>query len=142
MALLLSKSNKREIRFDMYAKILGLIWMLLGVLWVLKPGTLKNRFQRKLTRKIKFIVYGSVLVFGFFLIASIVKIDGIYGKIIGIAGLLISIKVIMLITSKTTEMMFEWISNRSLLFFRVWGAVLLGMGIVLVLNDITICGMK
>jgi multisubunit Na+/H+ antiporter MnhB subunit len=115
----------------MFAKVLGIIWILLGILWALKPDMLKRRLQKKMNRKMRRVVFGFILVFGFLLIGSVLKTPGILAKIVGVIGMVIAIRGIMLLTSKTSEKVFEWWGERPLVFFRVWGVVVFATGVML-----------
>jgi len=112
----------------MLAKILGILWIGLGLLWLLKPAALKNRLQRKMNRKMRFVVYGFILVFGFLMIGSVIKTPGLLSKAIGVIGMIVAIRAIMLITSKTSEKVFEWWGNRPLGFYRIWALCMLIIG--------------
>ncbi len=116
----------------MIAKILGVIWVVLGILWVAKPQVLRGRLSKKMTRRVKWIVFAFILVFGLSLIGSIIKAQGIFLKIVGLTGLIIVIKVILIITSKTSEKILEWWQGRPLLFFRIWGLFIFAIGAILI----------
>ncbi|MBU0571584.1 MAG: hypothetical protein KKG95_04495 [Candidatus Omnitrophica bacterium] len=113
----------------MIAKIVGSFWIIFGALWLTKPEILRNRLKRKMTRKARRIVFGFVIVFGLMLAGSVLKAPGILAKMIGIIGLIITIRAIMLLTSKTSEKVLEWWANKPLMFFRIWGAVVLLLGL-------------
>ncbi len=115
----------------MLAKILGFIWIIVGTIWTAKPAMLKNRLQRKMGRRMRRIVFAFLLVFSFVLIGSAIKAPGILAKIVGIIGMLLAIKVMIMITSKASDKIFEWLSERSLVYFRVWGLFVLATGIML-----------
>jgi len=115
----------------MLTKILGIIWIVSGLFWALKPDMLKNRLTRKMGRKMRWVVYGFIIVFGFLIIGSAVKAPGILPKIVGLAAMLATVKIIILITSRTTEKITEWWSAKPVIFFRIWGLLLLTMGIML-----------
>ena len=114
------------------AKILGIIWIALGLLWSAKPQLLRNRLMRKMNRKMRWTVYGFMLMFIFLLIGSIIKAQGLLPKIIGLIGMIIVVKGILLITSKTSEKMSGWWAKRPLVFFRVCGIIILIVGILLI----------
>lgn len=115
----------------MLAKILGFIWIALGLLWAAKPAILKNRLQRKMGRRMRRVVFGFLLVFSFLLIGSVIKAPGILAKIVAIIGMVFAIKVIMLITSKVSDKTFEWWGERPLVYFRIWGLFVLATGLLL-----------
>ncbi|MFC1480195.1 hypothetical protein ACFL5Y_01960 [Candidatus Omnitrophota bacterium] len=115
----------------MLSKILGVIWIFLGVAWLVKPEMLKNRLKKKMSRRMRMVVNVFILVFGFLLIGSVIKTPGFITKVIGIIGLILTIKAIMLITSKTSEKVFEWWASRPIIFFRGWALFVLITGLML-----------
>ena len=84
-----------------------------------------------MSKKVRWIVYGFVLVFGFLLIGSAFKTPGILGKIVVIVGMVLAIKAILLITSKTSDKIFEWWSNKPVIVFRIWAGIIFIFGIFL-----------
>ena len=117
----------------MLSKILGYIWIILGMWWVIRPESLKRRLARKMSRRVRWTVFAFVIVFAFLMIGSVIRASGIAAKIIGIVGLVIAIKAIMLITSKTSEKVLAWWAGRPVGFLRAWAAFILTMGIMLVM---------
>lgn len=112
----------------MLTKIIGFIWVLMGIVWVIRPGMLKNRLQKKMGRKARWVVYGFIIVFGFLMIGSVLKAPGIAAKVVGVAGMALTIKAIMLLTSKTSEKFVSWWSQRPELFFRMLALVFFALG--------------
>lgn len=117
----------------MLAKIIGTIWVVLGLLWLVKPESLKYRLKKKLSRKLRRVVFAFILVFGLLIIGSVLKAPGILAKIVGIIGIFIAVKAVLLLTSKTQEKLFDWWAERPIIFFRIWAAFVLATGIMLVL---------
>jgi hypothetical protein len=118
----------------MLAKILGILTILIGLLWLVKPEILKNRLKKKMGRKLKFTVYGFVIVFGFLVAGSVFRAPGLLPKILAIIGLFIAIKGILLITSRASDKMIEWIAAKPLGVFRVWAVFVVGTGIMLLVS--------
>ncbi|GEM_PF-1247413 len=116
----------------MLARILGIIWIGLGLLWLFKPESLKNRLQRKMNRRIMFVVYGFLLVFGFLMTGSVIKTPGLVPKVIGVLGMVLAIRAIILITSKTSEKIFEWWGNRPPGFYRTCALFMLIIGTMMI----------
>ena len=115
----------------MLSKILGVIWMLFGAIWLVKPQILKNHMKKKMNRRMRGVVYGFILVFGFLLIGSVIKSPGFLSKVVGIVGAVIAIKAILLITSKTSEKIFDWEREKPLIYFRMWALAVLAVGLML-----------
>lgn len=115
----------------MLSKIAGIIWIVFGLLWLARPEVLKNRLKKKMNRRMKKIVYGFILMFGFLLIGSVIKAPGLLPKVIGIIGAIIAIRAIMAITSTASEKMLDRLGDRSIKFFRVWAVSVLVIGVIL-----------
>jgi threonine/homoserine/homoserine lactone efflux protein len=116
----------------MISKIIGIIWILLGILWLAKPDLLRNRLKKKMSRKMRRIVSGVVIVLGLFLIGGIITSPGLLVKIIGIIGVIVIIKAVLVLTSKTSEKALEWLADRPLFIFRIWAGIVLLAGAALV----------
>ena len=117
----------------MLAKILGVIWILAGLFWVVRLDCLKGWLKNRTNKRIRLIRLGIVLVAGIMLIGSVFRVPGILPKLVLIIGLVISIKAIKLITSKASEGMTGWWEDRSLIFFRLWAVCVLGIGVMVFL---------
>lgn len=117
----------------MLSKILGVIWIILGLLWVIRPDILKRRLQKKMNRRMRRIVFVFIIMFGFLLIGSVLKAPGLIAKIVGIAGMVVAIKGIVLLTNRTNEKVFQWWSERPIVYFRIWGGFVLATGVLLML---------
>ena len=115
----------------MLAKILAVLWILFGTIWMFNPLSLKNWLQKKMTRRMWRVVFFFLLVFGVVMIGSVLKSPGLMSKVVAVIGLVVSIKAIMFITSKTGEKFVEWLDQRSVLFFRVFAGVIVAVGVML-----------
>ena len=118
----------------MLAKIVSVILMIAGLLGLLNPGAFKNRLRRKMNFTMRLIVYAFILVFAMLILGSVLRAEGTAAKMAGIVGLIVTIKVIMLITSKSSEKLSLWLEGRSLKFFRIWAAIVFVMGAMLFLS--------
>jgi hypothetical protein len=118
----------------MLSKVLGIATVLIGLLWLAKPQILQNRLKRKMGRKLRFAVFGFIVAFGFLIVGSAFRAPGLLPKIVGIIGLVIAIKGILVITSKASEKMLEWLGERPLSFFRIWATVVVATGVMLFLT--------
>ena len=105
---------------------------MLGLFWLIKPENLQNRLKKKMSRRVRRIVYGFVLVFAFLMIGSAFRAPGFLSKIVAIIGMIIVIKVIMMITSKTSEKVFGWWADRPVVVFRAWALAVLAAGVFMV----------
>ena len=115
-----------------FYKLLGSLWILLGLLWLLKPEALRNRLKKKMSRKIRWIAYGFIVMFGLSLAGGIVRAQGFLPKIIGLIGIIVTIKGILLLMSKTSEKISSWWAEKPIIFFRMWALFILAAGLMLI----------
>ncbi len=66
----------------MLIRILGYIWIIAGILFLIKPQILKNKLQRKSLRKMKKYFIFLALFLGIVLISVGIKFEGGLAKII------------------------------------------------------------
>ena len=115
------------------AKILGFIWIILGLLWLIKPQALKNRIKRKMNRKMRWTIYGFLIIFGILMVGSVIKAPGLLPKIVGVVGLILVIKGILLLLSKASDKLWNWWAEQPLVIFRLQALCILAVGIMLIL---------
>ncbi|MFC1698838.1 hypothetical protein ACFL1I_02620 [Candidatus Omnitrophota bacterium] len=118
----------------MLAKILGTLWIILGLLWLIKPEMLKRRLIKKTNRKIKWAVYGFTLMLVFSLLGVVFKAQGAWLKVIGLIGIFALVRIILQFSGRTSQKIAEWGSKQSLLIFRIWALIILITGICLILT--------
>ena len=115
----------------MISKIVAIVWIISGMICLFKPQILKNRLTKKMNRKFKFIMFGFMLFLGLSLIGSVFSTPGFIAKIILVLGLILAIKAIIFVTSKTSDKLLDWLSKKPILSFRIWALVVLSTGIIL-----------
>jgi len=116
----------------MLSKVIGLIWLIMGIIWLFKPGSLKSRLTRKMSRKLKWVTFGFMFLFGILILGSVFKTPGILPKIVGLAGLIITVKGILFLTAKTSEKLTAWWKEKPLFIFRIWGFLMGLIGLALI----------
>lgn len=116
----------------MLSNIIGVLWIIGGLYWTIRPESLKKRLERKINKRMRRFLFGILIVMGLTVTGSVMKMPGIPPKIIAIIGLVMAIKGIMLLTSRTSEKLFEWWAHRPVSFFRIQGIVILLIGVALV----------
>jgi len=114
------------------ARIIGVIWVILGLLWLIKPEALKNRLKRKIGRRMKWTIYGFLIVFGVIIMGSVLKSPGVPAKVVGIIGAILAIKGILLFFSKASDGLWQWWAGRPLIYFRLQALLILAVGIFLI----------
>ena len=114
--------------------LLGILWIVIGFLWMVRPQHLRSRLQRKMTRRVRWIIFGFLLTFGCIMIGSVIRAPGLLMKVVGVVGLVITAKAILLVTSKASRKILDWWTAKPLRYFRIWGAVVFITGVLLVLG--------
>jgi len=119
---------------DIAIETFGQINLVAPFAGIIKDGLMlsTDRTTGKVNRKMRRLLFGSLILMGLSVTASVMKMPGIPPKIIAIIGLVMAIKGIMLLTSKTSEKLFEWWAARPVSFFRMQGVVILLIGLALV----------
>ena len=118
----------------MIANIIGIIWVVLGLLWTIKPKMLRNRLIKKMNRKMRWTIFGVIFMLVFSLLGAVIKSQGLWGKIAGLIGIFILIRVILFFTSQASKKVSDFWSKKPILYFRIWGIVALVSGILLILT--------
>ena len=114
------------------AKILGIIWILAGIIWLIRPDILKNRLKRKMSRRIRFTVYLFLIAFGILMVGSVMKAPGFFAKVVGIIGIVVAVKGTLLLLSKASDKLWTWWAGQPLMIFRIQALVMITVGIFLV----------
>ncbi len=118
----------------MLADIIGTLWIILGAFWLIKPTSLQKRLKRKINRKIRWIVLGFILIFALSILGAVLKAEGLLLKLAGIIGIIIAIRAVLLLTSKTSGKLLDKLADRPLVYFRIGGLLILIIGIILVVS--------
>lgn len=115
----------------MIAKIIGLIWVIWGVIVLVKPEALRKKLQIKGSKKLKKSLFLLILFFSFTLIIAALKADGILFKVLIVLGLLGLFKAFIFLKSKVSDKLIELSSKLSLAIYRAAGAIYIVIGLSL-----------
>lgn len=117
----------------MITKILGYLWIIAGVFFVLKPQILKNSIQRKSLKKLrKYFIFIAVLL-GALLISVGWKLQGFLAKMIIVLGIISIFKGVFLLKAKVADKMIEWFAAKPLIFFRTGACFYILIGVIILL---------
>ncbi len=116
----------------MLTTIIGWFWIILGVLFIIKPDFLKKRLVKKGNKRVKRTLFFAALILSFTLIAAALKHQGLLPKIIVILGVIGIIKAVIILKSKASDKLLAWAAGRSLLFYRAGGLAYVIIGVILV----------
>lgn len=115
----------------MLANIIGWIFVILGILFLVKPEILKNKLQKKSIKKLKKYLFYLALIISLGLLLASFKMSGVWAKIIAILGIIGVFKAIFLLKAKAADKILEWSSKQPLNLFRFGGAIYIIIGIAI-----------
>jgi len=114
------------------AKIVGYIWIILGIIWILRPGAFRERLRRKASRKLRRVFYGALFIFGIAIAGSLLRINGFLPRVMGILGILLIFKSLFLYFSRASDKLWEWWGRQPLPVFRLQALGVIIIGALLV----------
>ncbi len=115
----------------MFAKILGWVWVIMGVIFLIKPQLLKNRLQKKGIKKIRKYLFCVALALSSMILSIAWNSEGILAKIVFIFGLIGIFKSMFFLKEKTSENLVQWLSIQPIKFFSIGAALQICFGIML-----------
>ena len=118
----------------MLAKLLGWFWIIIGVLFLVKPQILKNRLQKKSVKQLKRIFFALAIFFGILFLTAGFKAEGFLSKLLVIFGIIAFIKTVFFIKGKAADKMIAWLSSQPLKFFRIYAVIYIILGLVFLLG--------
>ncbi len=115
----------------MFAKILGVFWIAMGLLWLIKPEVLRNKLRKKTTRKLKWAVYAFLLVFAAQLLGIALKAEWLIAKVVGVVGVVLVLKTGFSLTSKASGGLSAVMERIPVEGLRLWAGFFLATGLYL-----------
>lgn len=115
----------------MFAKILGIAWVIFGVIFLLKPQMLKNRLQKKGLKKIRKYLFAAALAISSVILSVAWNSQGILAKIVFVFGVIGVFKSMFFLKEKTSQKLIEWLSDRPIKFFKIWAIAQICFGLMI-----------
>ncbi len=110
----------------MFSHIVGSVFILLGVLFLLYPEALRKRLRRWFL--------AAALFFGALLVSVGWKQPGLLPKVLVLIGVAAILKGLLLINSKATETITAWVLSRPILHLRIFAVAEIAMGLLILLG--------
>jgi hypothetical protein len=116
----------------MIIKLIGWIWLISGIMFVLVPGILRWQIHRKSRKIVKRYLFAVALLPAVFLLAIGFRFDGLLPKVIMFAGLIILVKSVFMLKSRASGKIIDFLKKQPMMFFRLWALAqaLIGLAIV------------
>ena len=113
----------------MFFRIIGILWIVLGIWWIMRPQRLKRVFAKKLRKNRRRVLFFVIIILSVIFVSAARYTHGIFANILLIAGILGIIKAFFFLTSKASDRLLDWWLEKPLWFWRIWagGFVLIGL---------------
>lgn len=118
----------------MVSHIVGSIFILLGVLFLLYPEALRKRLRRKAVWRLRRWFLAAALFFGALLVSVGWKQAGLLPKVLVLIGVAAILKGLLLLNSKATEKITAWVLSRPILHLRIFAVAEIAMGLLILLG--------
>lgn len=115
----------------MLVRIVGYIWLAVGILFLIRPQMLKNRLLKKGLRRLRKYFILLALALGGLLIPIGFKFQGIFAKIVMILGILAIFKGFLLLNSKTSAAFMDWAAKLPLRYYRMGACFHIAIGVII-----------
>ncbi|MCK5706446.1 MAG: hypothetical protein KAI43_02245 [Candidatus Aureabacteria bacterium] len=112
----------------MLFKIIGWFWIISGFYFLIRPTSLMRRLQRKSKWKTRSFFFFIAFIWGAPLIALGWQEEGLIPKLLVAVGIIVLLKGIFFISTKTSEKFIEWSSQKAPYVFRLFSIIQIIMG--------------
>ncbi|MBN2131838.1 MAG: hypothetical protein JW741_20225 [Sedimentisphaerales bacterium] len=115
----------------MLSTIIGLFFILFGIVFLLYPESLRKRLRKKALRKLRRYFFGAALGTGIMLISLGWRYAGVLPKILAVAGAVAVLKGLLLLKSRAAEEATQWILRQPVLTLRIFAGAQIGLGLLI-----------
>ncbi len=115
----------------MVSYIVGIFFILLGILSFMFPNFLRTRLQKKAHRRIRQYFFGGAISLGILLISAGWKHEGFLPKILVLVGIIAIIKGVFFLKSKAADTVTQWLLKQPILFFKIFAAGEISLGLLI-----------
>lgn len=118
----------------MIAKLFGWFWVVMGILWLIKPEMLRRKLNKKLGRKVRWTLWGVALALALQLTGFAFHSPGLLSGSALVLGLFFLVRAALQVTGKTQQRLTGWASKVPVNALRIWAAAALATGLFLLLS--------
>jgi len=106
--------------------------MMLGLLFLLYPESLRKRLRKKALRKIRKYLFAGAITLGILLISTGWRYEGLLPKILVFVGVVAIFKGVFFLKSRAADKVTEWILKQPVISFRVFAVFQIGFGLLII----------
>ena len=118
----------------MFTYIVGSLFIMLGILFLLYPESLRKRLRKKALRKIRRYLFAGAITLGILLISTGWKYEGLFPKILVLLGIIAIFKGMFFFKSRSADKVTEWILRQPIVLFKIFAACQIILGLVIILG--------
>ena len=111
--------------------LLGWFFIIIGVVFLLWPGLLRRRLQKKSMKYVRRALFLVTVPLAWFLIVTGLKYEGLLSKVLMVAGIIGIFKAFFLLKAKAAEKIIDWFLKRPAIFFRAAATFQIVLGIII-----------
>lgn len=116
----------------MFSYILGSFFIMLGILFLLYPESLRKRLRKKALRKIRRYLFIGAITLGILLISTGWQYEGLLPKILVLVGIIAIFKGVFFLKSRSADKVTEWILKQPVVFFKIFAACQIILGLMII----------
>ena len=116
----------------MLSYIVGSFFIMLGILFLLYPESLRKRLRKKALRKIRKYLFAGAITLGILLVSTGWQYKGFFPKILALVGIIVVSKGVFFLKSKSADKVTEWILKQPVIFFKIFAACQIILGILII----------
>lgn len=116
----------------MLSKVLGYLWIFLGVICAAKPSVLRGWLSRKTDWRLFWALLFIFIVVFFQLLGIVWRLEGDLPKVLGVIGIIFLLRAGWKVQSRARGRLAEWLGGLPLGPFQVFGWFLIAIGVSLV----------
>ncbi len=115
----------------MFLNIIGWLWIIFGVLFLVWPQLLQKRLGKKSYKTIRKALFLITLLLAGSLISVFFKLKGTLPKIMVFIGVIGVFKAFFLLKTKASDRLIDFFSRQPLIVFRCGGIAYIVIGIII-----------
>lgn len=116
----------------MLSYIVGSFFIMLGILFLLYPESLRKRLRKRALRKIRKYLFAGAITLGILLISTGWQYKGLFPKILVFVGIIAIFKGVFFVKSKSADKGTEWILKQPVIFFKIFAACQIILGFLII----------
>jgi len=116
----------------MFSYIVGSLFIMLGILFLLYPESLRKRLRKKAIRKIRRYLFAGAITLGILLISTGWKYEGLLPKILVLIGIVAILKGVFFLKLSAADKVTEWILKQPVILLKILAICQIAFGLLII----------